>query len=291
VEDQAHHLAGIFIAKMDADHESLELAMALHRELNVPQRRSRREIEKEKELKVKEKRAEEEDSSSSSSSDEDEDDQEDHGDASDRKHGETKAPLKGTLARPTKRRRKTLPRQLGPHEIAAATAVQNAARAAKSKNGGPIGHTHCKCFVAGIPWGVIIPKEALESRQSLSEAVSKAFEKDGFVCRAEELEISLVAGSTKTVQHFSAAAGTDRPEIAKNKDAGLLNNSKADEEASVRDQHVGGVAAGEEFNAGDKEKKTLPEEEEKQHQEQERWAAAAQHAQRVYVSKTKLQSS
>jgi len=284
---------------MDADHESLELAMALHRELNAPQRRSRREIEKEKELKEEQKRREEEDSSSSSSSDED-----DHGDASDRKHGETKAHVKGTLARPGKRRRRTPPRQLDPHEIAAATAVQ---RAAKSKNGGPIGgRTHCKCFVAGIPWGVIIPKEALESRHSLSEAVSKAFEKDGFVCRAEELEISIVAGTLKkTVEHFSAVAGTvDLPVITtKNKDVdGVLaiNSNVYKGEGDMHDQDTGGggggeaaaaAAAGENFNESDKEKeKAFREKEEKQHQEQERWAAATQHAQRVYMSRIKLQS-
>ncbi|KAG7670636.1 hypothetical protein NADE_002259 [Nannochloris sp. 'desiccata'] len=272
---------------MDADHESLELAMALHRELNAPQRRSRREIEEEKGRKEKQKR-EAEDLSSSSSSDEDEDDQgEDHGDASDKYGAEAIALPKGPAARHAKRRRKTPPRQLDPHEIAAATAVQKAMKAAKS-NGGPIGQTHCKCFIAGIPWGVIIPKEALESRQSLSEAVSKAFEKDGFVCRAEELEISIVSGTSTSVVHFPAAGRASSVAVKKN-GAGALLNSKVEEgDTKIEDACV--VEAGEGLNNnGDKEKKTFVEEEEDQHQE--RWAAATQHAQRVYLSKIKLQSS
>ncbi|KAL4524413.1 hypothetical protein Ndes2526B_g00422 [Nannochloris sp. 'desiccata'] len=235
---------------MDADHESLELAMALHRELNAPQRRSRREIEEEKGRKEKQKR-EAEDLSSSSSSDEDEDDQgEDHGDASDKYGAEAIALPKGPAARHAKRRRKTPP--------------------------------------PGIPWGVIIPKEALESRQSLSEAVSKAFEKDGFVCRAEELEISIVSGTSTSVVHFPAAGRASSVAVKKN-GAGALLNSKVEEgDTKIEDACV--VEAGEGLNNnGDKEKKTFVEEEEDQHQE--RWAAATQHAQRVYLSKIKLQSS
>ncbi len=207
---------------MDADHESLELAMALHRELNAPRRRS--------------------------------------------KH---------------KRRRKSPPRQLDPHEIAASTAVQKATKAAKSKNGGPLGRTHCKCFIAGIPWGVIIPKEALESRQSLSDAVSRAFEKDGFVCTPEELEITIVAAS-KAVEHFPASGSSSL--LAKKRENGgggiIPSNSMKVEEDSTKKEEENAASVKEEM-----------EKEEDEEQLQERWAAAAQHAQRVYVSKfSKLQN-
>jgi hypothetical protein len=276
---------------MDADQESLELAMALHRQLNAPQRRSRREIEEEKRLKEKQKR-EEEESTSSDSSDEDEEegDEDDHNDnGSDQEQSKDEkeaVPLQGAAARRAKRRRrKSPPRHLDPHEIAAATAVQKATKNAKSKNGGPIGQTHCKCFVSGIPWGVIIPKEALESRQSLCEAAAKAFEKDGFVCRAEELEVSIVAGASKKVVHFPAISSLVAGKTKKTEEGlgGAINNKVEGGDSAKKEDSTNG-----EMN-GNKEKKiSAPvafEEEEQQH---ECWAAATQHAQRVYLSKIKL---
>jgi hypothetical protein len=250
---------------MNGDQESLELAMALHRQLNAPKRRSRQEIEEEKRLKEKQKRKEMESSSSSSSEDDDQAD--DHNDTV--RDQKEEVPLQGAAARRAKRRRKDSPRQLGPHEIAAATAVQKAAKAAKNKNGG---QTHCKLFVAGIPWGVIIPKEALESRESLSEAAAKAFEKDGFVCRPEELEISIVV-ALKTIEHFPPGSSA----------SGVISHSGGATSLAANVKATEGIISSDNVEHCEKE--------EDEEQQQERWAAAAQHAQRVYVSKIiKLQN-
>ena len=63
---------------------------------------------------------------------------------------------------------------------------------------------HFKCFVAGVPWGAVLPGEACSSREALHEAVCKAFERDGFACEPPQLEVTVVL-QDKTTLHFPAA--------------------------------------------------------------------------------------
>lgn len=221
------------------DDESLALALALHRELNASSRRSRRDAPPQPKRQLSRKLDEVEASSAS----EEEEDQGDAGGPAERPQKQ-----KGAAARRAKRRKPGPKPPLEPHEAAAAAVVQKAAKAGRAKGGGITGRSHFKCFLTGLPWGVILHRDALNNKESLAIAVSRAFERDGVSCKAADLDVTIVT-SNKEVEHFGSLASSN-----------------------------GSVKAAEKQD-GDEERKNKAEGEE------ERWAEAAQQAQRVYISR------
>jgi hypothetical protein len=166
------------------DPADLELALRLHRELNAPQRReprSRRGAGGATHSGASSSgsggRGSASGSGSGSGSDSDSPEA-GAGPASPRRGGgaakrgrgrpRARAPAgRSRLGRPPRR-------SLAPHEVAAATARKKAGRPAAPPPPG-----HFKCFVAGLPWGAVLPLEALASRTALAAALGRAFGPDG----------------------------------------------------------------------------------------------------------------
>jgi hypothetical protein len=203
----------------EPEDDDLELALALHRQLNAPQRRPRHQKGAEAVRDAQRRAADRaalaaRPDSSGSSSDEGpaaEEGGAHQGSAKRRRHSSPEGsdapgrppprgragPGKSRLGRPPARRPPRLP-----HESAATAAVQKAGRAG-GRSKAPL--THFKLFVAGVPWGAVLPAEAARSRAALAAAARRAFERDGFACRAEELEVTVVTQRRDTL-HFPAAA-------------------------------------------------------------------------------------
>ena len=223
------------------EDESLAVALALHRQLNAPKRRSRRDEQPER--KKYSTKIDDLEASSDSEADEDEGEAR----AAEEKPREKQ---KGAAARRAKRKKPvSKPRET--HEVAALSVVQKAAKTGKSKGGGAAGKSHCKCFLSGLPWGVILHRDAFRDRETLAAAVSRAFERDGVTCKATELDVTIVSLG-KDVEHFPSLKSVNK--------------------TAVKQEN------------GDEGKRKGEEEEE---EEEERWKEAAKQAQRVYLSITK----
>ena len=226
--------------EQDLIQEDESLALALHRQLNAPKRRSRRDEQPER--KKYSTKIDDLEASSDSEADEDEGEAR----AAEEKPREKQ---KGAAARRAKRK-KPVSKPLETHEAAALSVVQKAAKTGKSKGGGA-GKSHCKCFLSGLPWGVILHRDAFKDRETLAAAVSRAFERDGVTCKATELDVTIVSLG-KDVEHFPSLKSVNK--------------------TAVKQEN------------GDEGKRKGEEEEE---EEEERWKEAAKQAQRVYLSITK----
>lgn len=233
------------------DHE---LALKLHREWNLPQRRSRtvsqaaaQAASKAKALKELSRKRKAHEGSSSSDDDSPADSK-----ARRRKGGrgsseDGESPAASRRQRGDKASGRKRPTRRPQHVVAAEKAKARAVVQVGKGSGtaAPEAASHVKCFYAGLRFGAWLPASALASRAAIAAAVQAAFTDDGVSVEAESLHVVVLTEdgralefppATRQGQSSKAAAGKGCAMAAEHEDSGAAPDTEGKSAAGNEQQ-------------------------------------------------------